>query len=133
MGRMSVWRFGGVGHCLQNYPACGRHSSDYSKQMSADSLFNPCVLYGPQTPLKMFLKNPPPPKKKKKNLHEKAVQTNILWLTLNKIRDVSILQSEVKNKGTPHFTFMRRAQNVVTHALKQQRLSQIIPTVCSSF
>ena len=35
------------------------------------------------------------------------------------------------NKVTLHFTFMRRAQNADTHALKQ--LSQNISPVCSSF
>ena len=34
---------------------------------------------------------------------------------------------------TPHFTFMRRAQNADTHALKQHRLSQNSSPVCSSF
>ena len=37
------------------------------------------------------------------------------------------------NKVTPYFTFMRRAQNADTHALKQHRLSQNISPVCSSF
>ena len=37
------------------------------------------------------------------------------------------------NKVTPSFTFMRRAQNADTHALKQPRLSQNISPVCSSF
>ena len=37
------------------------------------------------------------------------------------------------NKVTSHFTLMRRAQNVDTHALKQPRLSQNISPVCSSF
>ena len=37
------------------------------------------------------------------------------------------------NKVTPHFTFMRRAQNADTHALKEHRLSQNISPVCSSF
>ena len=37
------------------------------------------------------------------------------------------------NKVTPHFTFMRRAQNADTHALKQHRLSKNISPVCSSF
>ena len=37
------------------------------------------------------------------------------------------------NKVTPHFTFMRRAQNADTHAHKQHRLSQNISPVCSSF
>ena len=37
------------------------------------------------------------------------------------------------NKVTPHFSFMRRAQNADTHALKQLRQSQNISPVCSSF
>ena len=37
------------------------------------------------------------------------------------------------NKVTPHFTFMRLAQNADTHALKQHQLSQNISPVCSSF
>ena len=37
------------------------------------------------------------------------------------------------NKVTPHFTFMRRAQNADTHTLKQHQLSQNISPVCSSF
>ena len=37
------------------------------------------------------------------------------------------------NKVTPHFTFMRRAQNANTHAHKQHRLSQNIFPVGSSF
>ena len=34
---------------------------------------------------------------------------------------------------TPHFAFIRRAQNADTRALKQPRLSQNIPPVCFSF
>ena len=37
------------------------------------------------------------------------------------------------NKVTPHFTFMRRAQNADTHEHKQHRLSRNISPVCSSF
>ena len=37
------------------------------------------------------------------------------------------------NKVTPHFTFMRRAQNADTLALKQPRLSHNISSVCSSY
>ena len=37
------------------------------------------------------------------------------------------------NKVTPNFTFMRRAQNADTHALKRYRLSHSISPVCSSF
>ena len=37
------------------------------------------------------------------------------------------------NKVTPHFTFMRRAQNGDSHALKQHRLSRNSSPVCSSF
>ena len=37
------------------------------------------------------------------------------------------------NQGTPHFTFMRRAQNADTHAHKQHRMSHNSSPVCSSF
>ena len=37
------------------------------------------------------------------------------------------------NKVTPHFTFMRQAQNADNHAHKQHRLSQNIFPVGSSF
>ena len=37
------------------------------------------------------------------------------------------------SKVTPHETFMHRAQNADTYALKQHRLSQNISPVCSSF
>ena len=92
--------------------------------MSADSLYNPYKWYGPQTPLRMFKKNIPP-KKNKKKIHDKAVQSNILWLNLNKINEINFYHQQI-NKVTPHFTFMRRAQNADTHALKQHRLSQNI-------
>ena len=45
----------------------------------------------------------------------------------------SVFYNQHINKVTPHFTFMRRAQNADTHALKQPRLSQNISPVCSSF
>ena len=67
-----------------------------------------------------------------KIFHDKAVQSNILRINLNKISGISFLQSAHK-QGTPHFIFMRRAQNSDTHALKQHRLSQNISTACSSF
>ena len=50
-------------------------------------------------PLKMFLKN-----HEKKKIHDKAVQSNILWLNLNKINGISILQSAHK-QGNPSFHF----------------------------
>ena len=76
-----------------------------------------------------------PPKKKKliqNKFHDKAVQCYILWLNLNMINEISILQSADK-QGNPHFTFMRQARNADTHALKQHRLSQNISPVCSNF
>ena len=76
----------------------------------------------------------PPIKKKliQNKFHDKAVQCYILWLNLNMINEISILQSADK-QGNPHFTFMRQARNADTHALKQHRLSQNISPVCSSF
>ena len=67
-----------------------------------------------------------------KKLNDKSVQSNILWLNLNKINEISFYNQHI-NKVTPHFTFMRRAQNADTHALKQHGLSQNIFPVCSSF
>ena len=48
-------------------------------------------------PSKYVLKNPP-------KFHDKAVQSNILWLNLNKIGAISILQSAHK-LGNPSFHF----------------------------
>ena len=45
----------------------------------------------------------------------------------------SVFYNQQKNKITPNFTFMRRARNADTHALKQHQLSQNISPVCSSF
>ena len=70
--------------------------------------------------------------KNRKKFLDKAVQSYILWLNLNKIGAISIYNHHI-NKVTPHFTFMRRAQNTDTHALKLHRLSQNISPVCSSF
>ena len=64
---------------------------------SADSLCNPYKWHGPQTPLKMF-------QKISKTFHEKAVQSYKLWLNLNKIGQISILQSAHK-QGNPSFRF----------------------------
>ena len=66
------------------------------------------------------------------NVHDKAVQSNTLWLNLNKIGETSFYNQHI-NKVNPHFTFMRRAQNADIHALKQPRLSQNVSPVCSSF
>ena len=72
-------------------------------------------------------------KKSQRKFHDTAVQCNILWLNLNKIGAISILQSAHK-QGNPSFHFfLRRAQNADTHALKQPRLSQTVYPVCSSF
>ncbi len=48
-------------------------------------------------PSKNVSKNPP-------KFHDKAVQSNILWLNLNKIGAISILQSAHK-QGNPSFHF----------------------------
>ena len=72
-------------------------------------------------------------KKIPEKFHDKTVQSDILWLNLNKISEISFFYNQHINKVTPHFTFMRRAQNADTHALKQHRLSQNIPPVCSNF
>ena len=66
-----------------------------------------------------------------KKIYDKTVQTDILWLNLNKINEISFFYNQHINKVTPHF--MRRAQNADTHAHKQHRLSQNILPVGSSF
>ena len=66
--------------------------------MNTDSLYNHYKWYGPQNPLKKFQKNPPT------KIHDEAVQSNILWLNLNKIGEISILQSAHK-QGNPSFHF----------------------------
>ena len=73
----------------------------------------------------MFQKIPP-------KFHDNIVQSNMLWLNLNKI-DETIFYNQHINKVTPHFTFMRRAQNADTHACTQtaSAVSNIFP-VCSS-
>ena len=62
-----------------------------------------------------------------------AVQSNILWLILNKIGEILFFYNQHINEVTPHFAFMRRVQNADTHALKQHRRSQNISPVCFSF
>ena len=74
----------------------------------------------------MFQKIPP-------KFHDKTVQSNMLWLNLNKIDEIIFFYNQHINKVTPHFTFMRQAQNADTHAHKQHRLSQNIFPVGSSF
>ena len=77
-------------------------------------------------PSKNVLKNLP------KKFHNKAVQSNILWLNLSKTNEISILQS-ARNQGNLSFHFHAPGSNADTHALKQHRLSQNISPVCSSF
>ena len=45
----------------------------------------------------------------------------------------SVFYNQHINKVTPHFTFMRPAQNADTHTLKQHQLSQNISPVYSKF
>ena len=78
-------------------------------------------------PLQKCFKKIPPPK-----FQDKTVQSNIMWLNLNKINEIIFLQSAHKQGNPPHFTFMCRAQNADTHAHKQHRLSQNIFPVGSS-
>ena len=74
-----------------------------------------------------FFKSPP-------KFHDKVVQFNILWLNSNKINAIAFFfYNQKMNKVAPYFTFMRRAHNADTHALKQPRLSQNFSPVFSSF
>ena len=77
-------------------------------------------------PQEMFQKIPP-------KFHDKTVQSNMLWLNLNNINEISFFYNQHIKKVTPHFTFMRRAQNADTHAHKQHRLPLNIFPVGSSF
>ena len=74
--------------------------------------YNPWQWYGRQTPSKMF------PKKYPQNSTTRPSNL-ILWLNWNKIDKYFT----IRNKGTPHFTFIRWAQKAYTHAFKQRRLS----------
>ena len=78
----------------------------------------------------MFQPSHPPQKKKS---HDKAVRSYILWLNLNKISEISVLQSADK-EGNPSFHFhapgsKRRYPCTQQH---RDRLSQNITPVCSS-
>ena len=65
---------------------------------------------------KCFTKSPLSPQKqtnKQIKNHDKAVQFYTPWLNVNKIN--KYFYNQHINKGTPHFTFMRRAQNADIH------------------
>ena len=82
----------------QGWARNGFYRPDYSKEMSADSLYNPYKWYSPQTPLKMFKKKSPPP-------HSTIRPSSLInWLDLNKISEISILQSAHK-QSNPSFNF----------------------------
>ena len=68
-----------------------------------------------------------------KKFHDKAVQSNVMWLNLNKINEISSLQSADK-QGNPSFCIHAPgSKRRNTHALKQHRLSQNSSPGCSSF
>ena len=69
-----------------------------------------------------MIRSTDPSKNVSKKFHDKAAQSYIVCLNLNKINQV--FHNEHINKVTPRFTFMRRAQNVDTPALTHYRLSQ---------
>ena len=54
-------------------------------------------MIGSTDPSEYVLKNPP-------KFHDKAVQSNIMWLNLNKINEMNILQSAHK-QSNPSFHF----------------------------
>ena len=74
----------------------------------------------------MFLKIP-------KKCHDQAVRSNILLLNLNKINEIRILQSADKQGNPALHIHAPGSKGRDTRALKQHRLSQNIPPVCSSF
>ena len=67
-----------------------------------------------------------------KKFHCKAIQSNILWLNLNKIDGIGILQS-LHKQGNPSFHCHAPGSKCRIHAIKQPQLSQNISPVCSSF
>ena len=80
-----------------NYLPTGQ--TTVNKKAPIHYIYNPYKWHGPHTPLKMFQKIPP-------KFHNKAVQSNILWLNLNKIGGISILRSaKKKNQGNTSFHF----------------------------
>ena len=68
-----------------------------NKKKSADSLCNPYTWHGPQIALIFFFLIP-------LKIHDKAVQSNILWLNLNNISRITILQLSHK-QGNFSFHF----------------------------
>ena len=75
-------------------------------------------------PSKKFLKIP-------KKFHYKAVQSNILWLNLNKIGGISILQSADK-QGNPSFRSCAGLKTQIPMHSNSLGCPRIFP-VCSSF
>ena len=77
-------------------------------------------------PSKNVLKNPSP--------NSMVRPSNLIYCGWTQTKSVgSVFYNQHINKVNPHFSFMRRAQNADTHAVKQPRLSQNIFPVCSSF
>ena len=83
------------------------------------------MIWSTQTPLTMFQKIPP-------NFHDKTVQSNILWLNLNKIGEISILQSAHK-QGNPSFRFYAPGSKHRYPCTQTASASQNISPVCFSF
>ena len=82
---------------------CATGQTILYKKKSADSLYHLYKWHGPQTPLKMFQKIPP-------KFHDKTVQSNMLWLNLNRINGISffiifIFLQLAHKQGNPSFDF----------------------------
>ena len=79
----------------------------------------------------MFKKIPPPTPQIPRL--DRPIQYAVAEFKQNQWNKFFFFYNQHINKVTPHFTFMRQAQNADTHALKQQRLPQNIFPVCSTF
>ena len=72
-------------------------------------------------------------KKIPKKFHDKAVQTNILWLNLDKIDEIIILQSAHKQGNLSFHFHAPGSKRRYPCTQTASRLSQNISPVCSSF
>ena len=94
---------------------------DTVNKKSADSLYSLQMTWFTDPYKNVF-------KKIHQKFHEKAIQSNILWLNLNKICGISILQSAHKQCQASFHFHVPGSKRRYSHALKQHRLSQNSPS-----
>ena len=125
-----------------NYNVCTQHAQG---QTHARSDLPPVVLcmttrdkWAPipyVIPVNDMVDSPPPQKKKKvkqKNHLQNSTTRPSSLLNCGWSKHRQVFYNQQINKVTPHFTFLRRAQNADTHALKQHRLPPNSSPLCSS-